>query len=57
MATSRIAVNVWAETFDRLKKISEATDKPMTELLDEAVFLLEKRYTKTTVRVSDKESL
>jgi hypothetical protein len=57
MATSRVAVNVWAETFDRLKKISEVTDKPMTELLDEAVYLLEKRYTKVGSRASDKESL
>ena len=44
MATARTAVNVWSTTFEKLQKVSKATEKPMTELLDEGVHLLIERY-------------
>jgi hypothetical protein len=41
---SRKLIYIWASTFERLKAMSDATRKPMTELCNEAVSLLAARY-------------
>ena len=41
---ARKLLYLWASTFERLKAISDATGKPMTELVDEAIDLLSERY-------------
>lgn len=53
MATSRTPIMIWTSTFAKLKGLSDTTDKPMVQLIDEAIDLLTERY----AQVSTKESL
>jgi hypothetical protein len=46
MTKSRVSAYLWLESFERLKSISEATGKPMIALMDEAIALLAKQYTR-----------
>jgi Ribbon-helix-helix domain len=44
MDKARKPTYIWSSTFEVLKDLNQQTHKPMTELLDEAVMLLAKKY-------------